>query len=63
MCGGELGVAGGADRVTAVVVIRAYSTALLLNNGQQRALIVAGDLNDEPQAATTQRLVQAIRPG
>ena len=43
-------------RAAEAAAVRAYATALLANNGQQRALIVAGDLNDEPEAATTQLL-------
>jgi endonuclease/exonuclease/phosphatase family metal-dependent hydrolase len=43
-------------RAAEAAAVRAYATALLENNGQQHAVIVAGDLNDEPQAATTQLL-------
>lgn len=43
-------------RAAEAAAVRAYATALLAGQGQQRALIVAGDLNDEPQAATTQLL-------
>lgn len=37
--------------------IRSYVTALLDGQGQQRLVVVAGDLNDEAQAATTQILL------
>ncbi|MFC7406699.1 endonuclease/exonuclease/phosphatase family protein [Georgenia alba] len=37
--------------------VRAYVTALLEGEGQERAVVVAGDLNDEVQAATTQILL------
>jgi hypothetical protein len=37
--------------------IRSYVTALLDGQGQQRTVIVAGDLNDEAPAATTQILL------
>ena len=37
--------------------IRSYVTALLDGQGQQRPVFVAGDLNDEAQAATTQILL------
>ncbi len=43
-------------RAAEAATIRAYTTNLLAGDGQHRALIVAGDLNDEPQAATTQLL-------
>jgi endonuclease/exonuclease/phosphatase family metal-dependent hydrolase len=43
-------------RAAEAATIRAYATNLLAGDGQQRAVIVAGDLNDEPQAATTQLL-------
>lgn len=43
-------------RAAEAAAVRAYVTERLANDGQQRALIVAGDLNDEPQAATTQLL-------
>jgi len=33
--------------------VRAHATGLLTNQGDQRAVIVLGDLNDEPEAATT----------
>ena len=37
--------------------VRSYVTGLLEGHGQQRAVVVAGDLNDEVQAATTQILL------
>jgi predicted extracellular nuclease len=37
--------------------IRSYITGLLNGQGQQRPVVVAGDLNDEAQAATTQILL------
>ena len=37
--------------------MRAYANELLDGRGDQRAVIVLGDLNDEPQAATTQMLL------
>lgn len=43
-------------RAAEAATVRAYATALLAGHGQQRALLVTGDLNDEPQAATTQLL-------
>ena len=43
-------------RAAEAATIRAYATNLLAGDGQHRAVIVAGDLNDEPQAATTQLL-------
>ncbi len=43
-------------RASEAAAVRAYVTELLDGNGQQRAVVVAGDLNDEPEAATTQML-------
>ena len=43
-------------RAAEAATIRTYATNLLAGDGQHRAVIVAGDLNDEPQAATTQLL-------
>lgn len=43
-------------RAAEAATIRAYVTTLLAGDGQHRAVIVAGDLNDEPEAATTQLL-------
>jgi predicted extracellular nuclease len=37
--------------------VRAAADALLEGQGQDRSVVVAGDLNDEPQAATTQILL------
>ncbi|MGW5360843.1 endonuclease/exonuclease/phosphatase family protein [Actinopolymorpha pittospori] len=45
-----------ARRAAEAAAVRAYVTRLLDDQGQQRAVVVAGDLNDEPQAATTQLL-------
>lgn len=44
-------------RAAESVTLRAYANELLGGDGQQRAVIVLGDLNDEPQAATTQILL------
>ena len=43
-------------RAAEAVTVRAVATALLDGQGQQRAVVVLGDLNDEPAAATTQIL-------
>ena len=43
-------------RAAEAAAIRAYASDLLAGDGQDRALIVAGDLNDGPEAATTQLL-------
>ncbi|WP_308257757.1 endonuclease/exonuclease/phosphatase family protein [Pseudonocardia lacus] len=43
-------------RTAEAVTVRAAATALLDGQGQQRAVVVLGDLNDEPAAATTQIL-------
>jgi endonuclease/exonuclease/phosphatase family metal-dependent hydrolase len=43
-------------RAAEAAAVRAYATKLLAGDGQHRAVIVAGDLNDEPEAATTQLL-------
>lgn len=43
-------------RAAEATAIRTYATKLLDDQGHQRAVLVAGDLNDEPQAATTQLL-------
>lgn len=40
-------------RTAEAAAIRAFASNLLAGDGQHRALIVAGDLNDEPEAATT----------
>lgn len=44
-------------RAAEAVTLRAYANELLDGDGAERALIVLGDLNDEPQAATTQILL------
>ncbi len=44
-------------RSAEAATVRAYATELLGGQGQNRAVIVLGDLNDEPQAATTQILL------
>ncbi len=43
-------------RAAEAAAVRAYATNLLAGDGQHRALVVAGDLNDEPEATTTQLL-------
>lgn len=43
-------------RAAEAAAVRAYVTDILAGPGPEPALIVAGDLNDEPQAATTQIL-------
>jgi endonuclease/exonuclease/phosphatase family metal-dependent hydrolase len=43
-------------RAAEAATVRAHATALLANQGGERALVVLGDLNDEPEAATTQLL-------
>jgi endonuclease/exonuclease/phosphatase family metal-dependent hydrolase len=43
-------------RAAEAVTVRSVATALLAGDGQNRAVIVLGDLNDEPEAATTQIL-------
>jgi len=43
-------------RAAEAVTVRDTATTLLAGKGQQRAVVVLGDLNDEPQAATTQIL-------
>jgi endonuclease/exonuclease/phosphatase family metal-dependent hydrolase len=43
-------------RAAEAATVRATATALLGGAGQQRAVIVLGDLNDTPEAATTQLL-------
>jgi endonuclease/exonuclease/phosphatase family metal-dependent hydrolase len=44
-------------RAAEAVTLRAFSDLLLDGHGRERAVIVLGDLNDEPQAATTQVLL------
>lgn len=44
-------------RAAEAATIRCYADALLDGHGQQRALVVLGDLNDGPEAATTQMLL------
>jgi endonuclease/exonuclease/phosphatase family metal-dependent hydrolase len=43
-------------RAAEAAAVRAHATTLLAGDGQHRAVVVAGDLNDEPEAATTQLL-------
>jgi endonuclease/exonuclease/phosphatase family metal-dependent hydrolase len=43
-------------RAAEAATVRATATALLGGEGQQRAVLVLGDLNDTPEAATTQLL-------
>ena len=44
-------------RAAEAASVRAAADALLAGQGQDRSVVVAGDLNDEPQAATTQILL------
>jgi endonuclease/exonuclease/phosphatase family metal-dependent hydrolase len=44
-------------RAAEAVTVRAATDALLAGQGDERAVIVLGDLNDEPLAATTQILL------
>jgi len=44
-------------RAAEAATVRAHATTLLDGHGQDRALVVLGDLNDEPEAATTQMLL------
>ncbi|MGH3327919.1 MAG: endonuclease/exonuclease/phosphatase family protein [Streptomycetales bacterium] len=43
-------------RAAEAVTVRAVATELLAGDGQHRAVLVPGDLNDEPDAATTEIL-------
>lgn len=45
------------QRAAEAVTIRAWATEQLQGHGQQRHVLVCGDLNDTPQAATTQILL------
>ncbi len=44
-------------RAAEAASVRAGADALLAGQGQDRSVVVAGDLNDEPEAATTQILL------
>ena len=44
-------------RAAEAITLREHATGLLDGHGQDRALVVLGDLNDEPLAATTQILL------
>jgi endonuclease/exonuclease/phosphatase family metal-dependent hydrolase len=44
-------------RAAEAVTLRAFANRLLDGQGRERAVIVLGDLNDEPAAATTQILL------
>ena len=44
-------------RAAEAAAIRTYLTQVLGNDGQRRRVVLAGDLNDEPTAATTQILL------
>jgi endonuclease/exonuclease/phosphatase family metal-dependent hydrolase len=44
-------------RAAEAATIRTYTNTVLDGHGQQRAALVLGDLNDEPEAATTQMLL------
>jgi endonuclease/exonuclease/phosphatase family metal-dependent hydrolase len=55
-------------RAAEAVTLRAHANRVLDGDGRQRSLVVLGDLNDEPQAATTQILLgpparRSARPG
>jgi hypothetical protein len=43
-------------RAAEAATVRVAATGLLDGDGQDRAVLVLGDLNDEPNAATTQIL-------
>ncbi|MFN0282018.1 MAG: endonuclease/exonuclease/phosphatase family protein [Kineosporiaceae bacterium] len=45
------------QRASEAVTVRGLADRLLAGMGQQRAVVLLGDLNDEPQAATTQLLL------
>jgi endonuclease/exonuclease/phosphatase family metal-dependent hydrolase len=49
------------QRAAEAATVRAWATDQLQDQGQQRRVLVCGDLNDTPQAATTQLLLG--RPG
>jgi len=49
------------QRAAEAVTVRAWATDQLQEHGQERHVLVCGDLNDTPQAATTQILLG--RPG
>jgi predicted extracellular nuclease len=44
-------------RSAEAATVRAHASALLNGAGRERAVVVMGDLNDEPEAATTQILL------
>lgn len=44
-------------RAAEAVTVRALADDLIAGHGKDRAVVVLGDLNDEPQAATTQMLL------
>jgi hypothetical protein len=44
-------------RAAEAVTLRAFANELLDSHGRERALVVLGDLNDEPAAAATQILL------
>lgn len=44
-------------RAAEAATVRAHATVLLGGAGQDRAVLVMGDLNDDPEAATTQVLL------
>ena len=48
-------------RAAEAVTVRVHADTVLDGHGQERRLIVLGDLNDTPQAATTQLLYGAAR--
>jgi hypothetical protein len=49
------------QRAAEAATVRAWATEQLQGHGQERHVLVCGDLNDTPQAATTQLLLG--RPG
>lgn len=44
-------------RAAEAITVRALADKLLANQGRTKAVMIMGDLNDEPQAATTQILL------
>ena len=53
----RFGLYGLHQRAAEAVTIRAWATDQLQGHGQERHVVVCGDLNDTPQAATTQVLL------
>jgi endonuclease/exonuclease/phosphatase family metal-dependent hydrolase len=48
------------QRASEAATVRGVADRLLAGQGQQRPVVVLGDLNDEPQAATTQLLLGPV---